>query len=172
MLYYRNYNSPLGEITIVSDLNSIRGVYFINQKYYLANLNEELQEDKELEILNKATFWLDEYFKGHNPSLQGISLNPHGTDFQILVWYFLQSIPYGKIVTYKDITKLVESKLNKKMSSQAVGNAVSRNPISIMIPCHRVVGSNGSLTGYAGGVDIKEKLLQLENKNIKLKSNS
>ena len=114
-------------------------------------------------IFIKTKNWLDRYFAGERPAISDLALAPFGSAFRQKVWNILCGIPYGQIITYGDIAKQLASDLHKKgMSSQAVGGAVGHNPISIIIPCHRVVGANGSLTGYAGGIDTKVKLLELE----------
>lgn len=114
-------------------------------------------------VLNAAKKWLDRYFKGEKPDISELPLAPAGGEFRQMVWGILCGIPYGEVVAYGEIAKKMAAKMGRKsMSSQAVGGAVGHNPISIIIPCHRVVGSNGSLTGYAGGIDTKVKLLELE----------
>lgn len=128
----------------------------------METIKEELVEDNTLEIFIRTKKWLDKYFKGENPNIKELSLKPRGTDFRKIVWSYLLEIPYGKTTTYKDITDKIKKKLNKNMSYQAVGSAIGHNPISILIPCHRVISVNGNLTGYAGGIDIKKKLLELE----------
>ena len=124
-------------------------------------------KEEEKEILIKTKEWLDRYFKGEEPSINELDLNPLGSNFRKSVWKILCEIPYGEVITYKDIAfTIAKQKDLKMMSSQAVGGAVSHNPISIIIPCHRVVGSNGSLTGYAGGIDKKVYLLKHEKVNM------
>ncbi len=165
-LYKTTYLSSVGKLTIVSDKNNIIGLFIDKQKYFLESITEDLIEDDNLEIFLKTKKWLDSYFKGEKPSLKDIPLKPRGTDFRKIVWSYLLEIPYGKTTTYKEITEKVKKKLNKdKMSPQAVGMAIGHNPISILIPCHRVISVDGKLTGYAGGIDIKKKLLELEQIN-------
>ena len=158
MKYINHYNSPLSKILIAADDVGLSGLWFENQKYYAVNLDENCKE-KDLPIFEIAKKWLDIYFSGREPEyMPALHLSLIGTDFQIAVWRSLLQIPYGTTMTYGEIAEKV---LNKTYA-RAVGNAVSRNPISIIIPCHRVVGSNGRLTGYAGGIDKKEYLLNLE----------
>lgn len=167
MVYITYYKSPLGKILLASKNNKLIGLWFENQKYYLENLHcDTIQKDNE-EIFIKTKDWLDRYFKGNQPSIKEIDLAPIGSDFRQNVWSILCDISYGNITTYGEIASKIENKMNKKnMSAQAIGGAVGHNPISIIIPCHRVVGKNGNLTGYAGGIDKKIKLLELENVNI------
>ena len=148
---------------MASKNNKLIGLWIEGQKYYLANLKEEIQEKDDEAILNKAKKWLDRYFKGERPSISELDLEPMGSIFAKNVWKILCQIPYGELTTYGEIAKKMAKLMNKdKMSAQAVGGAVGHNPISIIIPCHRVVGKNGNLTGYAGGIDKKIKLLELE----------
>ena len=166
MIYTTHYKSPVGDILLASKNNKLIGLWIEGQKYYLSNLKDEIKEE-EKEILIKTKDWLDRYFKGEEPSINELDLNPLGSNFRKSVWKILREIPYGEVITYKDIADTIaKQKGLKKMSSQAVGGAVSHNPISIIIPCHRVVGSNGSLTGYAGGIDKKVYLLKHEKVNM------
>lgn len=165
MLYKAYYKSPIGKILLVSnDANKLIGLWIEGQKYYLGKLKkEEIKEDEKQEALVKTKKWLDSYFKGERPEISELELEPIGSEFSKSVWNILCEIPYGEVTTYGDIAKKIAKIKNKdKMSAQAVGGAVGHNPISIIIPCHRVVGVNGNLTGYAGGIDKKAKLLQLE----------
>lgn len=163
MIYTSTYSSPLGAILLASKNNELIGLWFKGQKYYLNSINEEIQVKDEEEILKKTKNWLDRYFKGEKTSIKEIKINPNGTDFQKEVWKILCDIPYGKTITYKEIADKISKKRGlKSMSAQAVGGAVGHNPISIIIPCHRVIGKSGNLTGYAGGLDKKEYLLKLE----------
>ena len=126
-----------------------------------------MQKKDDEEILIKTKNWLDRYFENKNPHISELDIEPIGTDFSKKVWIILCTIPYGKVITYGEIAKKISKAMNKdKMSAQAVGNAVAHNPISIIIPCHRVIGANGNLTGYAGGLDIKMRLLKHEGVNI------
>ena len=166
MIYTAHYKSPIGDILLASKNNKLIGLWIEGQKYYLSCLKDEIK-DEDTEILIKTKKWLDRYFKGEKPSINELDLDPIGSDFRKDVWKILCKIPYGEVTTYKNIADTIAKENGlKKMSSQAVGGAVSHNPISIIIPCHRVVGSNGSLTGYAGGIDKKVYLLKHENVNM------
>ena len=161
MIYTMQYDSPLGNILLSADEIGLTGLWFYGQKYFAKCLPEE-NCDKKTPALEQAEKWLDIYFDGKEPNFTP-PLHPTGSDFQHKVWDILLKIPYGKTITYGDIAReLAKEKGTAKMSAQAVGGAVGHNAISIIIPCHRVVGTNGSLTGYAGGIDKKVSLLTLE----------
>ena len=163
MYYYYTYNFPIGKITIPSDEKSIVGVWFDKQKYYMDVLKDRERLEKETDIIKQAKNWLDKYFNKERPLIEELPIEFIGSDFRKQVWGILAKIPYGEVITYGDIAKQIAEKSGMKtMSAQAVGGAVGHNPISIIIPCHRVVGSNGSLTGYACGIEIKEMLLRHE----------
>lgn len=151
----------MGGITIASDGDSVTGLWFDGQRFFADTLSPE-HEERALPVFDLTRKWLDVYFSGKNPDfMPPVSLN--GTPFQMQVWEILKTIPYGTTITYRDIAKEIERVRGiASMSSQAVGGAVGRNPVSIIVPCHRVVGSNGSLTGYAGGIDTKIALLRAE----------
>ncbi|EHJ08955.1 methylated-DNA--[protein]-cysteine S-methyltransferase [Staphylococcus simiae] len=158
MEYKYYYDSPVGMLELVSDGQSLTAILFSNQQTETITR----QENGQLPIFKQTTAWLDQYFQGHKPDVI-VPLNPQGSEFQQYVWSELQAIPYGELTTYGDIAKKVGSLLNKpKMSAQAVGGAVGSNPLSIIVPCHRVVGKNGSLTGFGGTIKNKIKLLELE----------
>lgn len=166
MFYKTSYNSPLGNITLASDNKNIVGLWIEGQKYFGDSLEEEMYIADNLALFQKTKKWLDRYFQGEKPTISELPLAPHGNDFRQAVWKILCEIPYGNVITYGDIAKkIAKQKGLYKMSAQAVGGAVGHNPISIIIPCHRVVGMNGSLTGYAGGLNRKIKLLELEGIN-------
>ena len=161
MIYTSKYTSPLGGILLAADEVGLRGLWFDGQKYFARDLSDERTE-KEPPALSATKHWLDLYFGGQEPNFLP-PLHPVGSPFRQAVWEILLRIPYGKTVTYGEISKQLAEKMGlERMSAQAVGGAVGHNEISIIIPCHRVVGSNGSLTGYAGGIDRKIKLLELE----------
>ncbi|OCG70872.1 cysteine methyltransferase [Gilliamella sp. Nev6-6] len=163
MFYLCNYSSPVGLITLASQQNKLVGAWIEGEKYFGHILNTPTEEKPNLPIFNSTKKWLDDYFLGKKPDLSQLELALNGTPFRHLVWEFLCEIPYGKVTTYGDIAKQIALKTNKaSMSSQAVGGAVGHNPISIIIPCHRVIGANGNLTGYAGGIDKKIALLKYE----------
>ncbi|MCI9063856.1 MAG: methylated-DNA--[protein]-cysteine S-methyltransferase [Clostridia bacterium] len=161
MNYICKYNSPVGEIELLSD-----GVYLkrlsIKGQTSVLDVIKDYEFEEELEVFDKTRKWLNEYFEGKEPKIK-IPIKLDGTEFRQRVWKKLSEIPYGKTITYKEIADEIAKERNiEKMSSQAVGGAVGHNPISIIIPCHRVIGTDGSLTGYAGGIAIKEKLLRIE----------
>ena len=155
MDYIYHYESPIGMITMASDGETLIGLWFDGQKYFGDSLGEAYEE-KMLPIFEQTINWLDIYFSGGIPDFTP-ALTMRTTEFRKNVWNIMLSIPYGETLTYGEIAKKLQS-----MSAQAVGGAVGHNSISLIIPCHRVVGSNGSLTGYAGGIDKKIKLLALE----------
>lgn len=193
MLFRKSYPSPLGELTMVSDGKALTALSFQGEKYEAAVVEESQTGDRDNQAVvigktktneqeadalekegAKAVFdcterWLDSYFSGHNPDFTPpICLK--GTSFQEDVWEILKRIPYGKVISYGEIARQIAEKRGlKRMSAQAVGGAVGRNSIAIIIPCHRVVGSNGSLTGYAGGLDKKTELLKIEGVLISFK---
>lgn len=154
-MYSTSYDSPLGEMIIASDGKSICGVWFCGQKHF-PSVDGWIKND-DLPVFIKVKRWLDDYFSGLNPEID-FKLNPSGSDFRLKVWKILLEIPYGETMTYGEIAL----KFSENMSAQAVGGAVGHNPISILIPCHRVVGAGGKLTGYAAGTDKKRELLKLE----------
>ena len=161
MQYTTTYQSPLGEILLAADEIGLTGLWFDGEKYYAWNLDEN-HEEKEVPVFQEAKRWLDIYFSGREPDFMP-PMHMLGTAFQKEVWEILRTIPYGETTTYGGIAaKIAKKRGLPRMSAQAVGNAVGRNELSILIPCHRVVGTNGSLTGYAGGIDKKTALLKLE----------
>ena len=163
MLYKSTYNSPLGKITMASECENLIGLWIEGQKYFLSSIKSEMTTNDNLPIFINTKSWLDKYFSGKQPKITEIPLAPRGTEFQKAVWEILCKIPYGQTTTYGKIAQQIAKQFGKeKMSAQAVDGAVGHNPISIIIPCHRVIGSNGNLTGYAGGIDKKTKLLKLE----------
>ncbi len=161
MEYTHHYNSPLGGITLASNGKELIGLWFDNQKYFADTLSKEYEE-KEFPIFYETDKWLDTYFSGKAPDFTP-PIYMKTTEFRKAVWKIMLTIPYGKTMTYGKIAEIIaKQKGLSKMSAQAVGNAVGHNSISLIIPCHRVVGTNGSLTGYAGGIDKKVKLLTME----------
>lgn len=163
MYYSATYPSPVGTITLACDGEHLVGLWLGGQKYHGGTIPEEMVEKSGIPVFDDAKKWLDRYFAGEKPGISELPLAPIGGAFRQGVWGILCDIPYGEVITYGDIAKKMAIKMGKdSMSGQAVGGAVGHNPISIIIPCHRVVGSNGSLTGYAGGVQTKIKLLKLE----------
>ncbi|NPV93256.1 MAG: methylated-DNA--[protein]-cysteine S-methyltransferase [Firmicutes bacterium] len=160
MFYSTHYSSPLGEILLASDGDNLVGLWLEGQKYYCDTVTEYITEKDDLPVFSATKNWLDRYFSGQKPTISDLSLAPIGSEFRKAVWNILRKIPYGEVTTYGEIAKQMAARMNKEsMSGQAVGGAVGHNPISIIIPCHRVVGTNGNLTGYAGGINKKVKLL-------------
>ena len=162
MIYIDRYKSPLGGITIAGNGEALTGLWFDGQKYFGDTL-PAYYEEKELPVFEQTKRWLDIYFQGKEPDfIPELSLET--TPFRKAVWEIMLTIPYGQTMTYGQIADRIAGQNGvAKMSAQAVGGAVGHNSISIIVPCHRVVGTNGSLTGYAGGIDKKVKLLTLEN---------
>ena len=165
MDYIHHYDSPLGGITLASDGTALTGLWFDGQKYFAAHLSSD-HEEKALPVFEQTEHWLDIYFTGKAPDFTP-SLQMRATPFRKAVWDILLTIPYGQTMTYGEIAdRIAKQKGLPRMSAQAVGGAIGHNLISLIIPCHRVVGSDGSLTGYAGGIDKKMKLLTLEHADM------
>lgn len=165
MTYTQHYDSPLGGILLAADEIGLTGLWFDGQKYFARDLSGERIE-QETPVLAETKRWLDVYFSGKVPDFTP-PLHPVGSAFRRSVWEILLQIPYGQTTTYGEIARqLAEKQGLPRMSAQAVGGAVGHNEISIIIPCHRVVGTNGSLTGYAGGISKKEKLLEMEHTDM------
>lgn len=162
MIYKTIYKSLLGEILLVSKDNKLLEMKFLNQDTNLLPIKEICEKCDEV-VLYQTREWLDEYFSGKSPKSKEILLNPSGSKFAKVVWELLLKIPYGRVCTYGELAKEVARITHKnKMSAQAIGGALKRNPIPIIIPCHRVIGANGKLTGYAGGIKRKIALLECE----------
>lgn len=157
MDYTQHYDSPLGDITLASDGEGLVGLWFDGQKHFAEALDAQHIE-KALPIFDQAARWLDIYFSGRKPDFMP-PLHMRGTDFRRAVWEVLLTIPYGQTMTYGEIAAQIGL---SGTSTRAVGGALGHNPISIIVPCHRVVGADGSLTGYAGGVEKKKQLLDME----------
>ena len=167
MIYTTRDHSPLGPLTIASDGRSLTGLWLDGQKYFGGTLGRETCVRDELPVFDAARDWLARYFAGKRPAIGELPLAPAGGDFRQAVWALLCAIPYGQVRTYGDLARtLAERRGLPRMSAQAVGGAVGHNPLSIIIPCHRVVGSGGSLTGYAGGIDKKVFLLRHEGADL------
>ncbi|WP_125771896.1 methylated-DNA--[protein]-cysteine S-methyltransferase [Companilactobacillus furfuricola] len=161
MLSRSLYSSPLGDMTILTDSDSVLGLWFDGQAHFGSHFDLNSISSVDDSIAASVTSWLDAYFAGERPDFSALSLNPQVTAFQKRVLDVLRTIPYGSVWTYREIAKKLCS------SPRAVGNAVGRNPISIVIPCHRVVAADGSLTGYAGGISRKISLLEHEGVALK-----
>ena len=159
MIYSKTIPSPLGEITIAGDGERLTGVWLEGQKYFAEGAGQ--MENRNLPLFEQTERWVNRYFAGQCPDPMELPLAPIGSEFRKSVWNLLLKIPYGQVTIYGEIARALGCK-----SAQAVGGAVGHNPISIIIPCHRVVGSTGQLTGYAGGLDKKMFLLELENANL------
>ena len=156
MIYFSRTLSPLGTITLAADGDRLTGVWLEGQKHFPDLSGWE--EAPKLPVFTLTERWLEQYFAGKQPDPGIIPLAPSGTPIQLQLWQILREIPYGSVTTYGELAQKLGCK-----SPRAVGNAVGRNPLSILIPCHRVVGKDGSLTGYAGGTERKQYLLELEN---------
>jgi len=156
MDYISHYHSPLGDITVASDGNALIGLWFDGQKHFTEIVDNNYKEYNDLPVFSQTFRWLDIYFNGRDPGFMPPVII-RGSDFNRRVLNFLITVPYGCTITYGAVATALSCR-----SSQAVGRAVGNNPISIIIPCHRVIGSSGSLTGYSGGLERKERLLMLE----------
>ena len=166
-MFFTTIDSPLGPLLASAQADGLTGLWFVGQKYFPKQA-EQWQEDGTLPVFGLLRRWLEVYFAGER-DFPDIPLKPQGSDFRQEVWRLLLEIPYGETTTYGQLAKKVaEHRGLTSMSSQAVGGAVGHNPISLIIPCHRVVGSTGSLTGYAGGLWRKERLLALEQGRLSL----
>lgn len=165
--YTYHYASPLGDITLASDGEALIGLWFDGQKYFGQTLGKE-HVKAGLPVFDETVRWLDIYFSGKEPDhTPPIRLNT--TPFRRAVCEIMLTIPYGHTMTYSRIAEIIaEQKGVKRMSAQAIGGAVGHNPITLIIPCHRVVGADGSMTGYAGGIDRKIKLLDIERSGVKI----
>lgn len=165
-MYFIRYLSPVGPLTLAGDMSHISGLWLEGQKYFCGTLREHLLPDHGSPVLAQARIWLDRYFAGERPSPKELPLAPYGSNFRQMIWKELCLIPYGEVTTYSRLAKRAACLLNKTMSAQAVGGAVGHNPISIIIPCHRVIGAGGNLTGYAGGIHNKLRLLEGEGVDV------
>lgn len=163
MVYTSYYYSPIGTLLLAERGGKLTGVWIEGQKYFCGSLHEQMQDFENSPTLLQTKQWLDRYFAGEKPAIRELPIAPVGSDFQKEAWKILCEIPYGETATYGEISqKLAARRGLERMSAQAVGGAVGHNPISVIVPCHRVVGSNGSLTGYAGGLQKKIWLLAHE----------
>lgn len=163
MIFGNIYNSPFGDMLLLANENGISGCYFIHQKGYPKNI---CFYKKDINHIIYAKKWLDIYYSGRNPDFI-LDFSLKGTPFRKSVWECIMRIPFGEVITYGEIARIIAQNRGQKfMSPQAVGNAVGANPISVFIPCHRVIGTNGHLTGYAGGLERKISLLELEGNTV------
>ncbi len=168
MNYTAEYPSPLGKLILCGDGEALTGLWIEGQKYFGGGVTGEMVPGTEVPALKRAKEWLDRYFAGEDPerSMAPLSLSPAGSEFRQAVWKLLRGIPRGQVTTYGALARTLARQTGKKVSPQAVGGAVGHNPISIIIPCHRVVGTDGGLTGYAGGLEKKLWLLRREGVKI------
>lgn len=163
MTYLTEYETPIiGTLTLSSDGTSITGCWFDNDRYFGYGIDEPVERKDDLAVFEQARNWLDRYFAGDAPDPRELPLAARATAFQQQVREAMLDIPYGQTTTYGAIAKRIEQKTGKRQSARAVGGAVGHNPLCLIVPCHRVVGSNGSLTGFGGGIDMKVKLLEHE----------
>ena len=166
MHYLSHYESPLGAMTMASDGEHLTGLWFDGQKYDRSTINDDAVVQPHLPVFTQTAQWLDTYFKGTDPGFTPL-ISVEGSDFKKMVTSIMLSIPFGATSTYARIAAEVACRTGRThMSAQAVGGAVGHNPIALIVPCHRVLASNGSLRGYAGGVDRKERLLEMEGVNV------
>ncbi|MBO4751544.1 MAG: methylated-DNA--[protein]-cysteine S-methyltransferase [Bacteroidales bacterium] len=166
MDYTAHYHSPLGDITMASDGEALTGLWFDGQKHFAETLDAKHQTQESLPIFEQTRRWLDIYFSGKAPDFTP-PLVMRTTEFRRQVWEILLSIPFGRTMAYGDIARIIARKRgHKSVSAQAIGGAVGHNSISLIIPCHRVVGADGTLTGYAAGIDKKTRLLQMEQSGL------
>lgn len=162
-MYISSYSSPIGPLLLHSDGYALTGIWVEGQKYYAATIKGECQEKADLPLFLQTKDWLDRYFAGLKPDPRDLVLAPQGGPFRQAVWQILLEIPYGQTMTYGEIARrIAKDQGRQSMSAQAVGGAVGHNPITIIIPCHRVIGAGGNLTGFASGLESKVWLLRHE----------
>ena len=169
-LYKEFFESELGTLTLLSDEKNLLGLWFNGQKYFGAGYDLNVAEVFATRPIKQTLKWLTNYFAGQTPDPFAVPIKPNVSTFSQKVLKELQKVPYGEVTTYKELSNRVQKGQNKINLARAVGNAVKHNPISLIIPCHRVIGSDGSLTGYAGGLERKRALLKMENPQIKFSS--
>lgn len=163
MYYFTMYSSPLGNMTLACDGEALVGLWLEGQKHFGGTIYHEMEEKSDIPVFYNVKRWLDRYFNGERVSSSELPLRPVGGEFRQNVWRILCEIPYGEVTTYGAIAKKIAAQMGREsMSSQAVGGAIAHNPILVIVPCHRVVGADGSMIGYAGGIPVKRKLLALE----------
>lgn len=170
IFYNSEFDSPVGKLTLCSNGENLVGLWLKGQKYFMDSVRGfNIIQNDNLKIFTDTRKWLVDYFNGFERYPRELALAPIGGEFRQMVWNELCKIPYGKTITYGELAnRIAKFRGLEKMSAQAVGTAIGHNPISIIIPCHRVVGKNGQLTGYAGGIDVKAKLLKLENVDLEI----
>lgn len=163
MIYTTEFDSPVGKITLAAIAEKLIGLWLEGQDYFESTISEEMVKDDSLKLFTEVRNWLDAYFAKKNPAISDLPLFPSGSEFRKSVWRVLCTVPCGEVTTYGKVARKIAAERGiAKMSAQAIGGALAHNPISIIIPCHRVVGADGSLIGYAGGIDRKIKLLECE----------
>ena len=162
-IYSTEIASPLGMLTLASDGVSLTGLWFEGQKHFGGTFVQPFTERCDLPVFRSAELWLKEYFAGRKPAPSALPLTLYGTEFQKKVWTLLGEIPYGETVTYGWLAERVSELSGNAPCARAIGGAVGKNPVSIILPCHRVVGMNGAMTGFAAGLERKRYLLSLEN---------
>ena len=162
-MYFTTYETPIiGTLTLSSDGSAITGCWFDNDRYFGYGIDEPLEQRDDLPVFDQARDWLDRYFAGDAPNPRELPLAARATAFQLRVREAMLDIPYGQTTTYGAIADRIAHETGKRQSARAVGGAVGHNPLCLIVPCHRVVGANGSLTGFGGGLDMKVKLLEHE----------
>ena len=167
MLFTTNYISPIGNISILTNQDALLHLAIAGQSFPNDLVKKGINTNHELEIIRATITWLGAYFDGKKPSASSLAIAPQGSAFRQNVWELLLQIPYGEVRTYGNIAKEIAAKKGiAKMASQAIGGAVGHNPIPIIIPCHRVIGASGNLTGYSDGIDLKIKLLAHEGVDV------
>ena len=161
--YFTEYRTPIiGTLTLASDGEGIAGCWFDNDRYFGYGVDGPMERRDDLAVFDQARAWLDRYFAGEAPNPRELPLTARATAFQARVREAMLDIPYGQTTTYGEIAKRIEAETGRRQSARAVGGAVGHNPLCLIVPCHRVVGSNGSLTGFGGGIDMKIALLEHE----------
>lgn len=166
MRFTARYPSPVDGLLLASDGELLTGLWLDGQKHYAAGLSPDAVPSDHLPVFQKTKHWLDDYFAGRRPQPSALPLTLSGSEYRRRIWALLLDIPYGETTSYGQLAKEYEVRYGVKTAARAVGGAVGRNPVSIIVPCHRVVGVGGALTGYAGGTDAKRFLLELEKKHL------
>ena len=163
MTYSAHYQSPIGNMLLAGEADCLTGLWIAGQKYYAYTLGRDFTLREDLPLFIRTKHWLDDYFAGRAPSPFALPLSPFGNEFRQTVGRIFQDIPYGQLSTYGEVARLAAARLNRSsIAAQAVGSAIAHNPISLIIPCHRVVAANGDLRGFASGLDVKSRLLRFE----------
>lgn len=163
-MFFTEYPTPIiGTLTLASDGEGLAGCWFDNDRYFGYGVDKDMVRKDDLAVFDQARYWLDRYFAGEAPNPRDLPLTARATEFQMRVREAMLDIPYGETTTYGAIAKRIEAETGKRQSARAVGGAVGHNPLCLIVPCHRVVGANGNLTGFGGGIDMKVTLLEHEN---------